>query len=129
MFINIVISVEDCFEILVVIKALFLASGFRHNFEMAHSGGVVDRDFLIFAHGVIDITGKDNFLPFLVNLNHSKAAWLGAARVHDAAAQALDPMLSLIPSRMQKERCARDVLWLQHVRQRADTTYLAIKYS
>ena len=85
MFLDIVISVEDCFEVLVVIKPLFLASGFRHNFEMAHSGGVVDRDFPIFAHGVIDITGKDNFLPFLVNLNHSKAAWLGAARVHDAA--------------------------------------------
>ena len=72
MFLDIVISVEDCFEIRVGMKALFPASGFRHNFEMAHSGGVVDRDFLIFAHGVIDITGKDNFLPFLVNLKHSK---------------------------------------------------------
>jgi hypothetical protein len=87
-FLDIVISVEDCFEILVGMIALFPTSGFRHNFEMAHSGGVVDRDFLIFAHGVIDITGKYNFLPFLVNLNHSKkAAWLGAARVHDAAAR------------------------------------------
>ena len=87
MFLNIVISVEDCFEILVGMKALFPASGLRHNFEIAHSGGVVDRDFLIFAHGVIDITGKDDFLPFLVNLKHSKAARLGAARVHDAAAR------------------------------------------
>ena len=87
MFLDIVISVEDCFEVLVGTKALFPASGFRHNFEMAHSGGVVDRDFLIFAHGVIDITGKDNFLPFLVNLKHSEAARLGAARVHDAAAR------------------------------------------
>jgi hypothetical protein len=84
-FQNIVISVEDCFEILVGMKAFFPTSGFRHTFEMAHSGGVVDRDFLIFAHGVIDITGKHHFLPFLVNLNHSKAAWLGAARVHCAA--------------------------------------------
>ena len=41
----------------------------------------------IFAHGVIDITGKDDFLPFLVNLKHSKAARLGAARIHDAAAR------------------------------------------
>ena len=56
MFLDIVISVEDCFEIRVGMKALFPASGFRHTFEMAHSGGVVDRDFLIFAHGVIDIT-------------------------------------------------------------------------
>jgi hypothetical protein len=68
-------------------KAFFSASVFRHNVEMAHSGGVVDRDFLIFTHGVIDITGKDNFLPFLVNLKHSKAARLGAARVHDASAR------------------------------------------
>jgi hypothetical protein len=68
-------------------KALFPASGFRHNFEMAHSGGVVNRDFLIFVHGVIDITGKDNFLSFLVNLNHSKAVRLGAARIHNAAAR------------------------------------------
>ena len=84
---NIVISVKDSFEILVGMKALFWASGFRQNFEMAQSGGVVDRDFPIFAHGVIDITGKDNFLPFLVILNHSKAARLGAARIHDAAAK------------------------------------------
>jgi hypothetical protein len=84
-FLNIVISVEVCFEVLVGMKALFSASGFRHNFEMAHSGGVVDRDFPIFAQGVIDITGKDNFLSFLVKLNHSKAAWLGAVRVHCAA--------------------------------------------
>ena len=53
---NIVISVEDCFEILVSMKALFSASGLRQNFEMARSGGVVDRDFPIFAHGVIDIS-------------------------------------------------------------------------
>jgi hypothetical protein len=53
-------------------KALFSASGLRHNFEMARNGGVVDRDFLIFAHEVIDITGKYDFLPFLVNLKHSK---------------------------------------------------------
>ena len=85
MFLNTAISVEDCFEILVGMKALFPASGLRQNFEMAHSNGVVDRDFLIFAHGVIDITRKQHFLPFLVNLNHSKAAWLGAARVHDDA--------------------------------------------
>ena len=85
MFLNIVISVEDCFEILVGMKALFSASGLRQNFEMARSGVVVDRDFPIFAHGVIDITRKHHFLPFLVNLNHSKAAWLGAARVHCAA--------------------------------------------
>ena len=85
MFLNIVISVKDCFETLVGMKALFPNSGFRHNFEMAHSGGVVVRDFLKFAHGVIDITGKENFLPFLVNLNHSKAARLGAAEVHCAA--------------------------------------------
>jgi hypothetical protein len=78
-FLNIVISVEDCFEILVGMKALFPNSGFRHNFEMAHSGGVVVRDFLKFAHGVIDVTGKDNFLPSLVNLK------LGAAQVHCAA--------------------------------------------
>jgi hypothetical protein len=84
-FLNIVISVEDCFEILVGMKASFSASGFRHYFEMAHSGGVVDRDFLIFAHGVIDITGKYNFLSFLVNVNHSKAARPGTARAHDAA--------------------------------------------
>ena len=58
MFQNIVISVEDCFEILVGMRALFSASGLRHNFEMAHSGGVEDRDFLIFPHGVIDITQK-----------------------------------------------------------------------
>jgi hypothetical protein len=57
-FLKVVISVEGCFEILVVMEALFLASGFRHNFEVAYSGGVVDRDCLIFAHGVIDITGK-----------------------------------------------------------------------
>ena len=50
-FLNIVISVEYCFEILVSMKALFSASGLRQNFEMAHSGGVVDRDFPIFAHG------------------------------------------------------------------------------
>ena len=87
MFLNIVISVEDCFKVLVGMKALFSASGLRQIFEMARSGGVVDRDFPIFAHGVIDITGKDNFLPFLVNLKHSKAARLGAARVHDAAAR------------------------------------------
>ena len=55
-FLNTAISVEDCFEILVGMKALFSASGFRHNFEMAHSGGVVDRDCPIFAHGVIDTT-------------------------------------------------------------------------
>ena len=66
-FLDIVISVEDCFEIRLGMKALFPASGFRH--------------------GVIDITGKDDFLPFLVNLKHSKAARLGAARVHDAAAR------------------------------------------
>ena len=87
MFLDIVISVEDCFEIRVGMTALFPASGFRHNFEMAHSGGVVDRDFPIFAHGVIDITRKHPFISFLVNLNHSKTAWLGAARVHDAAAR------------------------------------------
>ena len=85
MFLNTAISVEDCFEILVGMKALFPASGFRQNFEMAHSGGVVDRDFPIFAHGEIDITRKHHFLPFLVNLNHSKTARLGAARVHCAA--------------------------------------------
>ena len=84
-FLNKVISVEDCFEILVGMKALFSASGLRQNFEMARSGGVVDRDFPIFAHGVIDITRKHHFLPFLVNLNHSKTARLGAARVHCAA--------------------------------------------
>ena len=48
MFLDIVISVEDCFEILVGMKAFFPTSGFRHTFEMAHSGGVVDRDFLIY---------------------------------------------------------------------------------
>ena len=85
MFLNIVISVEDCFEVLVGMKSLFSASGLRQIFEMARSGGVVDRDFLIFAHGVIDITGKYNFLPFLINLKHSKAARLGAARVQCAA--------------------------------------------
>ena len=91
MFLDIVISVEDCFEIRVGMTALFPASGFRHNVEMAHNGGVVDRDFLIFAHGVIDITGRDTFLPFLVNLRHSKAARLGAARIHDAAARLQTP--------------------------------------
>jgi hypothetical protein len=85
MILHAVISVEDCFEIYVGMKALFSASGLRQYFEMAHSGGVVDRDFPIFAHGVIDITEKGSFLPFLVNLNHSKAARLGAARVHCAA--------------------------------------------
>ena len=85
MFLSIAISVEDCFEILVGMKALFPASGLRQNFEMAHSDGVVDRDFPIFAHGEIDISRKHHFLPFLVNLNQSKAAWLGAARVHCAA--------------------------------------------
>ena len=44
------ISVEDCFEIRVGMNALFPASGLRQNFEMARSGGVVDRDFPIFAH-------------------------------------------------------------------------------
>ena len=87
MFLHIVISVEDCFEVLVGMEVLFSASGLRQNFEMARSGGVVDRDFPIFAHGVIDITGKYNFLPFLVNLKHSKAARLGAARVHVDAAR------------------------------------------
>ena len=84
-FLNIVISVEDCFEILVGMGALFSASGLRLNFEMARSGGVVDRDFPIFAHGGIDITRKHTFLSFLVNLNYSKTAWLGAARIHCAA--------------------------------------------
>ena len=74
MILHAVISVEDCFGIHVGMKALFSASGRRLNFEMAHSGGVVDRDFPIFSHGVIDITGKDSFVHFLVNLNHSKAA-------------------------------------------------------
>jgi hypothetical protein len=62
-FLNIVISIEDCFEILVGMEAFFSASSFRHNVEMAHSGGVVDRDFpiFIFAHGVSDITQKGNF--------------------------------------------------------------------
>ena len=84
-FLNIVISVEDWFEIVVGMKALFSASGFLQNFEMTHSGGVVDQDFPIFAHGVIDITRKDHFLSFLVKLHHSKAAQLGAARVVAAA--------------------------------------------
>jgi hypothetical protein len=79
MFLNIVISVEDCVETLVGMIALFSASDLRHNFEMTHSGGVVDRYFPIVAHGVIDITRKHNFVPFLVNLNHFKAARLGAA--------------------------------------------------
>ena len=53
MFLNIVISVEDCFEILVGMKPVFSASGLRHKFEMAHSGGLVNRDLPIFAHGVL----------------------------------------------------------------------------
>jgi hypothetical protein len=99
------------------LKALFSGSGLRHNFEMAHSGGVVDR-------------GSERQLPTFPNtFNYSKAARLGAARVHDAAARLQpDPMLSLMPSRMQKERCAQDMWWLQHVRQRADTAQFASKY-
>ena len=113
MFLNTAISVEDCFEILVGMKALFPASGFRQNFEMAHSGGVVDRDFPIFAHGEIDITRKHHFLPFLVNLNHSKSCPARSRSSPRMQYQAPDPKLAPIPSWMQKERCARDMLRLR----------------
>jgi hypothetical protein len=95
---------------------------------MANSSGVVDQNFPTFSHEEIDITREDNSLPFLVNLNHSKAARLGAARVQPLCSyQAPDPKLASTPSQMQKEWCARDVLRLRHARQRTETPYLVTK--
>jgi hypothetical protein len=46
---------------------LFSESHFGQYFEMPRSEDIVDRDLVIFAHGVVNISEITTFLPFLAS--------------------------------------------------------------
>ena len=48
-------------------RRLFPASHFGQYFEMPRSEDIVDHDFAIFAHGVVNISEIATFLPFLAS--------------------------------------------------------------